>query len=164
MSTPSPELHEHSTLTALTFTIGSVRLAVPASDLQEIKDPLPITRVPGASSFAPAVLNVRGGVLPLADLRIPLGIAPTGPTQPESVRFLVLEVGMGAEPATVVITADMVHEVMSIPMAQIVPLPATSGWPPEFMRGIFRIADESFVLLPDLSAIFTTMAQRAVHA
>jgi purine-binding chemotaxis protein CheW len=160
MSILSPELHEHSTLTALTFTIGSVRLAVPASDLQEIMDPLPITRVPGASSFAPAVLNVRGGVLPLADLRIPLGIAASGPTQPESVRFLVLEVGMGAEPAT----ADMVHEVMSIPMAQIVPLPPTSGWPPEFMRGIFRIADESFVLLPDLSAIFTTMAQRAVLA
>ena len=44
----------------ITFSIGPQRLAIPATDLREIIDPLPTTRVPGAGDFAPWVVNVRG--------------------------------------------------------------------------------------------------------
>ncbi|NBR91831.1 MAG: chemotaxis protein CheW, partial [Rhodobacteraceae bacterium] len=82
----------------------------------------------------------------------------------DAQRILVLEVLIEGEPATVAINADIVHEVATIPVSAIDKLPATSGWPPEFVRGLFRHTDETFVLLPNLSAIFTAMAQRAAVA
>ena len=81
----------------ITFSIGPQRLAIPATDLREIIDPLPTTRVPGAGDFAPWVVNVRGAVLPLGDLRLPLGINDPNPAErPEDARrFLVLEAIIG---------------------------------------------------------------------
>jgi len=45
------------TLTVVTLTLGSQMLALPASALREILDPLPTTRVPGAGAFAPSVVR-----------------------------------------------------------------------------------------------------------
>lgn len=153
-------------LTVVTFSIGPQALAIPATSLREIIDPLPMTRVPGAGSFASWVLNVRGAVLPLADLRIPLGIADPGPIDrpADARRFMVLEVEIGGEPSAVAIMADIVHEVTTVSQKNVEGLPPTSLWPADFIRGIFKGPDDAFVLLPDLSAIFTAMAQRAVAA
>jgi len=151
--------------TVLTLTIGRQMLAIPAANLREIIDPLPRTRVPGAGEAAPWVLNVRGAVVPLADLRLPLGIAdqPAGDDDCDSRRFVVLEVDIGGDAATVAIVADIVHDVTTIPKCQIEPLPPASQFPAGFLTGIYRGAD-GFVLLPDLSAIFTSLAQRSVAA
>lgn len=152
-------------LTVLTMSIGKQMLAIPASNLREILDPLPRTRVPGAGSVAPWVLNVRGAVVPLTDLRIPLGILDRPQTDDDSDahRFVVLEVDIGSDKAIVAILADVVHDVTTIPRDGIEPLPAASQFPAGFLTGLYRGAD-SFVLLPDLSAIFTTFAQRSAAA
>lgn len=152
-------------LTVLTLSIGKQMLAIPASNLREILDPLPRTRVPGADHAAPWVLNVRGAVVPLADLRLPLGILDQPATQDDSDtrRFVVLEVDIGCDKATVAILADVVHDVTTIPSDQIEPLPAASQFPAGLLTGLYRGAD-SFVLLPDLSAIFTMLAQRSAAA
>ena len=44
--------------------------ALDASQVREILDPVPVTRVPGAQAYVSSVLNVRGKVIPLADLRL----------------------------------------------------------------------------------------------
>lgn len=152
-------------LTVLTLSIGKQMLAIPAANLREILDPLPRTRVPGADQAAPWVLNVRGAVVPLADLRIPLGILDQPSTEEDSDthRFVVLEVDIGSDRSTVAILADVVHNVTTILTDQIEPLPAASQFPAGFLTGLYRGAD-SFVLLPDLSAIFTTLAQRSAAA
>ncbi len=162
----SAETNKNATITVITFSIGPQKLAIPATDLREIMDPLPMTRVPGAGKFAPWVLNVRGQVLPLADLRLPLGITDKGPAdRPEDARrFLVLELLLAGEPATVAIMSDIVHEVAMIPKSSIEPLPSNSMWPADFVTGLFKGDDESFVLMPDLSTICTAMAQRAAAA
>lgn len=152
-------------LTVLTLSIGKQMLAIPAANLREILDPLPRTRVPGADQAAPWVLNVRGAVVPLADLRIPLGILdqPSSEEDSDTHRFVVLEVDIGSDRSTVAILADVVHNVTTILTDQIEPLPAASQFPAGFLTGLYRGAD-SFVLLPDLSAIFTTLAQRSAAA
>lgn len=152
-------------LTVLTLSIGKQMLAIPAANLREILDPLPRTRVPGADQAAPWVLNVRGAVVPLADLRVPLGILDQPSTEEDSDthRFVVLEVDIGSDRSTVAILADVVHNVTTILTDQIEPLPAASQFPAGFLTGLYRGAD-SFVLLPDLSAIFTTLAQRSAAA
>ncbi len=155
------DLNAARSVTLVTMSIGPQMLAIPATQLREIIDPLPMTRVPGAGAFAPWVLNVRGTVVPLADLRIPLGITDPGPDdRPEDARrFMVIEVEIDGDKATMAITADMVHEVVTIPLTRIEPVPATMHWPADYQRGLFKGSD-GFVLLPDLSAIFSAMAQR----
>lgn len=64
----------------LTFRLGSEKLALPAEYLREILEMVPITRVPQSGTFATGLINVRGVVVPLADLRVALRIprSPAG--------------------------------------------------------------------------------------
>lgn len=151
--------------TLVTFSIGPQVLAIPADLLREIIEPLPQTRVPGASRFAPSVLNVRGAVVPLADLRIALDIHDPAPLDrdPEARRFLVIEVEVAGERIPAAIVADAVHEVTAIPGGTILPLPAASPWPAEYLLGIC-LGKDGFMLLPDLAAIFTAMSQHPAAA
>lgn len=149
-----PEKH----LTVVTLALGTQTLAVPAGMLREILDPLPVTRVPGAGPFVPGVVNVRGSVVPLADLKHTLSIPDEG--QDHRQRIMVLEVQLLGEAATVAIQADAVHEVTTIETAVIEALPTTAhAWPPEFLTGLYRGA-AGFVLLPNLTQIFSTLATR----
>lgn len=152
------KLKSERTLTVVTLTLGRQTLAIPARFLREILDPLPVTRVPGAGPQVPSVVNVRGSVVPLADLGQALSIQEVG--QDARRRFLVLEVEIAGEAATVAVAADAVHEVTTIETQTIEPVPAAAiAWPPEFLSGLYRGSD-GFVLLPDLGQIFSNLANR----
>jgi purine-binding chemotaxis protein CheW len=110
-----------------------------------------VTRVPRAPRLVPGVLNVRGAVVPLADLHHALGL-PVAATAREKCRVVVLDVAIADEISTVAFTADAVHEVAMLPVAAIEPAPTTAIWPPGTVQGISR-RDEGFVLIPDLPAI-----------
>ncbi|MFC7705617.1 chemotaxis protein CheW [Plastorhodobacter daqingensis] len=141
-------------LTVVTMRLGRQHLAIPAANLREILDPLPVTRVPTSSSFVWGVVNVRGAVVPLADLRIPFGL--TEDPQGKDLRMLVLDIELAGEPAVVVVCADAVDEVLPLDTALVEPLPATgSTWDPSFVRGIFRKGG-GFVILPHLPNIFAS--------
>ena len=56
----------------VTFRLDGEVLAVAAGRLREVLEKVRVTRVPGAPDFASGVINVRGSVVPLADLRVPL--------------------------------------------------------------------------------------------
>ena len=57
--------------------LGDEKFALDAGLVREIIDPVPVTRVAGAKAFVPSVINVRGNVIPLADLRIRFGMPLT---------------------------------------------------------------------------------------
>lgn len=144
--------------TLVTFSIGMQMLAIPASILREVLDPLPITRVPGAGNFAPGVVNVRGSVVPLADLAIPYGLSHD--ENHDRHRIMVIDLTMGGELSTVVVSADAVHEVVSLKSTEILPVSASmSTWPPEYLIGLYRAAN-GFVILPDLTQIFTSLTNK----
>jgi purine-binding chemotaxis protein CheW len=154
----SPKHTAADRLTLVTLSIGTQMLAIPAEALHEVLDPLPVTRVPGASEFSPHVLNVRGSVVPLADIGHALGLTRSADT--DRRRIMVLDVSLDGDSATVVIEADAVHEVTSVPRADILPIPATMAtWPPEYLHGLYNGPD-GFVLLPDLEQIFTALTTR----
>lgn len=140
-------------LTVVTMTLGRQAVAIPAASIREILDPLPVTRVPHAPRLVPGVLNVRGAVVPLADLHFALGL-PSVPTESSRRRIVVLDVKIEGEFATVAFTADAVHEVAALSARDIEPAPTTTIWPPGTVEGLSR-RDEGFVLIPDLPAIFT---------
>lgn len=138
----------------VTFLLADETMAVETSILREILEPVRVTRVPQAGAFAGGLINVRGTVVPLVDLRVPLQL-PRPPAGADA-RMLVLELPLAGEVTPVAVFADAVRDVVDIAETDIGPVPGVgSRWPPDLIRGIARL-ENAFILLPDLPAIFAT--------
>lgn len=136
----------------VTFRLSGEVMAVAAAQLREVLEPVAITRVPGAPDFVSGLLNVRGAVVPLADLRVPLRL-PRDDTV-GTARILVLELPLAGQETVVGILADSVHEVTRIDAATLEEIPSVgTRWPPRYVAAVGRWAGE-FVTIPDLPAIF----------
>lgn len=136
----------------VTLRLGGERMAIPAELLREILEPVPVTRVPTASRFAEGLVNVRGSVVPLVDLRVPFGMPAA--QQTADTRILVLDVTLGDATLTVAVSADKVETVTRLNPDEIAPIPQVGTlWPPDYVRGIGQLGGD-FVLLPDLHRIF----------
>jgi len=98
---------------ALMLGLAGEVFAIDAKQVREILDPIPVTRVPGAKPYVANLINVRGKVIPLADLRLRFGMPPAAIT-PDS-RFIVLEINLGGDATTIGIIADKVYEVSGLP-------------------------------------------------
>ncbi len=146
----------------VTMRLSGEVMAIPADCLREILEPVPVTRVPTADRFSAGMVNVRGSVVPLADLKVAFGMEPTAPS--EDTRFLVLDVRVKGEDITVGIIADKVHDVVEMDRASLEDIPDVGmKWPPEFISGIGKWQDE-FVLLPDLEKVFSQAIARDASA
>lgn len=76
--------------------LGEEKFALDAGLVREIIDPFPVTKVAGARAFVPSVINVRGNVIPLADLRIRFGMPQLDDTA--ETRIVVIELDLDGEP------------------------------------------------------------------
>ena len=137
---------------ALTIRLQDERFAVEAENVREILDLVPITEVPNASPFVSGLINVRGRVVPLADLRVMFDMDRPEPDQ--DTRIVVIETSIEGEPTVVGILADKVHDVTDIEAADIREAPRVGmRWRPEFVKGIGRWNGD-FIVIPDLGRIF----------
>ena len=142
---------EESSRQVLMLGIAGEMFALDARQVREILDPIPVTRVPGAQSFVSSVLNVRGKVIPLADLRVRFGMPPASIT-PDS-RFIVLEIDLAGEPTTIGIVADKVYEVTDLDTSTLQKAPPIGmRWRPEFIAEIGKWKDE-FIIVPNMKQI-----------
>ncbi len=148
----APARAQFSNIDVVTFRLGGEVLAVPATQLREVLEATEITRVPGADAFAGGLLNVRGTVVPLADLRVPLRMPRA--SNDRGSRILVLELPLEGQPSVVGIVADAVHEVTRLEADALEAIPDVgTRWSPRHVAAVGRWAGE-FVTLPDLPAIF----------
>ena len=132
----------------VTLRMGGERIAIPAVFLREIMEPVQVTRVPTANAFADGLINVRGSVVPLTDLRFPFCTSAAEATP--DTRFIVLDLTINDAPMTVAISADKVETVTPLDPDQIDPIPQVGTlWPPDCVRGICKLGGD-FVLLPAL--------------
>jgi purine-binding chemotaxis protein CheW len=135
----------------LTLGIGGETFAIEATAVREILDLVPVTAVPGARPFVGGVVNVRGRIVPLADLRLRFGMPVTPPTA--ETRIIVLELDLDGESLPVGILADRVHEVTRIIPAEMEAAPRIGlRWRPEYVRGV-GMHGGRLVVLPDLARI-----------
>jgi purine-binding chemotaxis protein CheW len=126
--------------------------ALDATLIREILDPAPVAEVPGARPFLRGVVNVRGKIVPIADLRVRFGMTATELSA--DTRFVVLEINLAGEPATVAIIADKVHDVTGLSLDSMGKAPPIGmRWEPEFITGIGKWKDD-FIILPNLENIF----------
>ncbi len=93
----------------LTIALGGETFALPAGIVLEILDIGPVTPVPNAPAFVGNLINFRGRVAPLADLRLRCGMVVAAPTADS--RIVVLEFPFDGEPILAAILADKVYEV-----------------------------------------------------
>ncbi len=136
----------------VTFDLGNEVLAVPTAQLREVLEPSRITRVPGADEFVSGLLNVRGAVVPLADLRVPLRMPRDTPV--DDPRILVLELPLAGQDTIVGILADSVYEVTRIEQDALEDIPPVgTRWPPRYVSAVGRWGN-AFVTIPDLPTIF----------
>jgi purine-binding chemotaxis protein CheW len=131
--------------------LGDEKFALDAGLVREIIDPVPVTMVAGAKSFVPSVINVRGNVIPLADLRIRFGMTKTEDTV--DTRIVVVQIAIDNELVLVGLTADKVYEVTEISQTDVQQTPRVGmHWKPEYIRFITKWREE-FVIVPNMEHI-----------
>ncbi|WP_036255483.1 chemotaxis protein CheW [Methylocapsa acidiphila] len=144
-------MNSSAALQVVMLGLGDEIFALDASLVREIIDPIPATRVAGAPAYLARIVNVRGNVIPLADLRVRFGMAQRENTA--DTRIIVLEIALDGEPVTVGIIADKVYEVTELSCANAQPTPRVGmRVRPEFVRFIAKW-NEEFVTVPDLERI-----------
>lgn len=136
----------------LTFELNGELFALDAVRVQEIIDLAPETIVPGAGAFAGSVINFRGKVIPLADLRVAFGMVIGDPTIDS--RIVVIEIELDGEPTLVGLRTDKVHEVTTLDRADSEAPPSVGmRWRPDFIQCLVKRKDE-FIVVPALQTIF----------
>ncbi len=146
------------TIEALTFDLQGETFALEAGYVREVLDLLPETPVPGAPPFVGAVINFRGRVIPLVDLRMAFGMG-VGETTIDN-RIVVIEHPLDGEPTLIGLRADKVHEVTSITADTTEEVPRVGmRWRADFIRRLVR-RNGDVIVLPDLDQIFATRDSR----
>lgn len=143
-----------SSMKAVTLRLQDEVFAIEAETVREILDLVPITAVPNAPPFVGGLINVRGTVVPLADLRVMFGMDRPPPDQ--DTRIVVIEIELDGERAVAGILADKVHDVTDLDCSTIETPPKVGmRWRQEFVRGIGKRGGD-FIIIPDMGRIFAT--------
>jgi purine-binding chemotaxis protein CheW len=136
----------------LTFDLDGETFALEAGLVREILDLVPETEVPGAAPFVRAVINFRGKVIPVADLRLAFGLERRATTLQS--RIVVIELDLEGDATLVGVRADKVHEVARLKWAETDPAPSIGmRWRQDFVRCVGRRGDDP-IIVPDLNRVF----------
>jgi purine-binding chemotaxis protein CheW len=139
-------------LTVLTLDLQGELFAIEAGHVQEILDQVAVTDVPGADPAVHGLINVRGRVVPLADLRLKFGMAQREATI--DTRVVVIKTDINGDPITVGLHADKVYEVTELTAASLEETPCIGlRWRPEFIR-CFAKRGSDFIAVLDIGRIF----------
>lgn len=132
-------------LKLIVFKLGREEYGMDILRVQEIKRMMSITRVPSTPSFIKGVINLRGSVLPVIDLRTRLGLAET--ELRDAARIIVILVNE----TTVGFIVDEVVEVTTIDTKNVEVAHALStGLSTEYISGIAKADNRLFIMLsPD---------------
>jgi purine-binding chemotaxis protein CheW len=146
-------------IVVLSLELQDEAFAIPASQVHEILDPVPVTAVPGADPAVNGLINVRGRVVPLADLRLLFDM----PQQQAGAdaRIVVIEVEIDDDPITIGIRADKVNEVTELAAASLEATPRIGlRWEPEFITCIGK-RNGAFVAVLDMGRIFSRLVKHS---
>lgn len=139
----------------LLIDVGDVTLGLAASSVREVLRAVFITPVPSEHPFLEGVINVRGTVMPVLDIRARLGL----PATPVSVdQYLVIA---DAASRQVALRVDQVHELVAVPRESVVTPDASLE--ADAVTGIARTADGVLVVY-DLDAFLTADEGRRLDA
>jgi purine-binding chemotaxis protein CheW len=128
-------------LQLVTFKLGDEEYALDILRVQEINRMVEITSVPNSPPYVEGVINLRGKVIPVINLRKKFGLASRD-VDAQS-RIMVVDVGVITG-----LIVDSVSEVLRLPSSTVEPPPPmTSGIGSEYIKGIGKLEDRLIILL-----------------
>jgi purine-binding chemotaxis protein CheW len=137
----------------LSFQLGGEEYGVEILKVQEINGITQVTRVPRTPDFVRGVINLRGKVIPVVDLRAKFGMEAVEDT--EKTCNIVVQLRRDDEKVTMGVIVDDVSEVLDIKEPQIAPPPSFgSGIESDFIIGMAKI-DKNVVILLDIERVLS---------
>ena len=138
----------------LTFILDNEVYALDIQQVREVLDFSDITKVPRMPDFMRGVINLRGGVVPVVDLRLKFGLGVTEKTVDTCI--IIIEVSLEGERAMMGALADSVQEVLDLDPNQIEPPPKIgTRLKTDFIRGMGKKKDR-FIIILDIDRIFSS--------
>ena len=146
----------------LTFRLDRELFAVDIGKVREVLEFTTVTKVPRTPDFMRGVINLRGNVVPVVDLRLKLGLSQIERTVDTCV--VIAEVDVDGERTLLGALADSVQEVLEIEGKQVVPPPRMGT---QIDTGVIRgmgKREEEFVIILDIDKVFSGEEIKAVAA
>lgn len=134
----------------LTFTLGEELYGIDIRAVIEIIGIMPITKVPEVPAYVQGIINLRGKIIPVVDMRLRFGQEYC----PYSDRTCVIIISVNDVLIGLII--DGVSEVLTIPENSIVPPPELKSVRNRYVKNIGKLSEEKVVLLLDWKKLFST--------
>ncbi|WP_196772870.1 chemotaxis protein CheW [Pseudodesulfovibrio alkaliphilus] len=140
----------------VTFSIGEEEFGVNILQVQEIIRTMEITKVPRAPAFVEGVINLRGKVIPIVDMRSRFGLRAK--EHDKYTRIIVIEIDM----IIVGFVVDAVSEVLRLPANAVQPPPpVVAGMDADYIDGVGKL-DERLLILLDLNSLLDSDEKEAL--
>jgi len=137
----------------LTFKLSDEVFALDITKVREVLDFTAITKVPRTPDFMRGVINLRGSVVPVVDLRLKFGMSRTEKTV--NTCIIIVEVNVDSETTILGALADSVQEVMDLGPDHIEPAPKIGMLlNTEFIKGMGK-RDSNFIIILDFDKVFS---------
>ncbi len=137
----------------LTFKLSDEIFGLDVSQVREILDYIKITKVPQTPDYMCGVINLRGSVVPVVDMRLKFGLTKTDVTV--NTCIIVVEVNIENEKTILGALVDSVQEVFELEPNEIESAPKIgTQLKTEFIKGMGR-RDEKFIIILDIDKIFS---------
>lgn len=145
----NPETSQSKLLQLVSFHIGDEEFAIDILNIQGINRMMEITRVPNSPYYVEGIINLRGQVIPVVNLRKRLGFEPKEPTK--ETRIIVVEIAN----RVIGFIVDSVNEVLRISSAITEPPPPmVAGIDSEYITAVGKLDDRLLILL-DLEKVLS---------
>lgn len=137
----------------LTFRLDREVFALEISKVREVLDFTNITKVPQTPDFMLGVINLRGSVVPVVDMRLKFGMSATETTV--NTCIVIVEIELDGEKTILGALADSVQEVIDLEAHQIEPPPRIgTRLKTQFIKGMGK-RDSTFIIILDIDKIFS---------
>src|SRR5512136_1319800 len=139
----------------LTFKLRDEVFALDIGKVREVLDFTSVTKVPQTPDFMRGVINLRGNVVPVVDMRLKFGLSQTEKTVNTCV--IITEIVVDRETTVLVAMADSVQEVLDLEPEQIEPPPRIGAkLNTDFIRGMGKHNDQ-FIMILDIDKVFSAI-------
>ncbi|MFO0752223.1 MAG: chemotaxis protein CheW [Thermodesulfovibrionales bacterium] len=137
----------------LTFKLEEEVFALDIAQVREVLDFSTITKVPRTPDFMRGVINLRGSVVPVVDMRLKFGMTKTEKTV--NTCIIIVEIALDGDTTVLGALADSVQEVIELEPGQIEPPPRIgTRLKTEFIRGMGK-RDDTFIIILDIDKVFS---------
>ena len=143
-----------TTLQYLTFMLDDETFALDIAKVREVLEFTTVTRVPRTPEFMRGVINLRGAVVPVVDMRLKFGMSTTEKTVNTCV--VIVEIELDGEVTELGALVDSVQEVFELEPENIEPAPKIgTRLKTEFIKGMGK-KDEQFIIILDIDKVFSS--------